>query len=179
MPGYRLLARYALVLALVLSEASVHFGFGLLFGVAVLLRDAPYQLVTLAGYFVEVVIGEIPPPFLDFTSDLLPLPCKTSAFIPLSSSYMVQRMYRAVSAAISGTCFDHNAASPWLLMPSACITAFAESRQYSCQISRMTRLPPQGRQRNPAPSLGHLREHHASPPSRQPRNAAASGLDVS
>src|SRR5205809_721296 len=62
-PGYGLSVRYALVLALVLAEAAVHFGFDMLFGVAVSLLDAPYQLVTLAGYFVEVVIGEIPPPF--------------------------------------------------------------------------------------------------------------------
>src|SRR5262245_56056436 len=71
-PGCYPSVRYAIVLV----EAAVDFGFGLLFGVAVPRLHAPYQLVTLAGYFVEVVIGEIAPPFLDFTSELLPLPFK-------------------------------------------------------------------------------------------------------
>jgi hypothetical protein len=62
--------RYAIVLA----EAPIHFGFGSLFGITIALLEAPHQFVTITVDFFEVVIGEISPPLLDFTSKLLPLP---------------------------------------------------------------------------------------------------------
>src|SRR5437868_5000595 len=60
--------------ALVLAEAPVYFGFGVLSSISVPLLQASYQLIPLSFNTIEVIISEVSPPFLDLPTHLLPLP---------------------------------------------------------------------------------------------------------
>jgi hypothetical protein len=60
--------------AVVLTEAPIEFGFGMLARIPVALLETPDQCIALALNALEVVIREVAPPDFDLTAELLPLP---------------------------------------------------------------------------------------------------------
>ncbi len=60
----------------VFCQALLDLRAGLLSAVAVLFLHQPDQPVALAGYFVEVMVGDMPPFLFDLASDLFPFALK-------------------------------------------------------------------------------------------------------